>query len=63
MRAHRVLQLAAPETVRWRALSADCDTASAETPARGHVVVWQRKRHCRGSSATLRVRGMRRGGR
>ncbi len=41
MRAHGVLRLADPETVRWRALCVDCEAQSAEVRGRSEAVIWQ----------------------
>ena len=39
-RAYRVLRLADPQSVRWRALCAGCEAESAEVPRHSEAVIW-----------------------
>ncbi len=41
LRAHRVLQLADPATVRWWAVCADCAAESGELPEGSTAELWQ----------------------
>ncbi len=41
MRAHRILELADPETVRWRAICVDCDAENTELRRRSEAIIWQ----------------------